>query len=146
MRRRFIVSSAGALFVTALAAGMLGSARARAQQDAGRAAFDRVCATCHGPAGAGGSAPALVPLRHSDADMLTIVRQGGAQMPALPARTVTDADVARIGRYLRGLGVNAAAPLGGAASASPSGTTTIDRAVKVSPITDAMLATPNPAD
>src|SRR5436853_254525 len=40
----------------------------------------------------------------------------------------------------------AAGMLGSARSASPSGTTTIDRAVKVSPITDAMLATPNPAD
>ena len=73
------------------------------QEEAGKAAYDRRCATCHGAQGVGKIGPPLVPFRHDATALLGIVRQGGADMVPIPATEISDADVAAVAAYLKSL-------------------------------------------
>jgi alcohol dehydrogenase (cytochrome c) len=126
----------------------------QAQQEAGKQAFERYCASCHGNSGEGGSGPALVPLPHDNARVLTIVRNGGAQMAAISAARISDADVTAVAEYLRALGVSRGVNLPAGARMPPTGaskpgsgvaTTTLAPVEKLTPVTDAMLANPDPS-
>ena len=75
----------------------------------GKRAYDATCATCHGEAGGGGVAPALVPLAVAGNELLARVRRGGDMMAGFSAADVSDAQVAAIERYLKGLSSAAAA-------------------------------------
>ncbi len=75
----------------------------------GKRAYDARCATCHGEAGDGGAAPALVPLAVGGSELLARVRNGGDMMAGFSAADVSDAQVAGIERYLKGLSSAAAA-------------------------------------
>ena len=82
---------------------------ARAQEHPGQAAYEKVCATCHGPEGAGGLAPALAPLSYDADYVLAIVREGYGQMPPISARELSDEEVAQATEYLRAPGAVAEA-------------------------------------
>lgn len=85
----------------AILAGLIASRPAVAQEDAGKAAYVRVCETCHGPAGkGGGQGPALVPFDIELPELLTIVRQGIGMMPAIPRDRITDEEIAQVRAYL----------------------------------------------
>jgi mono/diheme cytochrome c family protein len=75
----------------------------RAQVDAGKTAYDRVCQVCHGAAGRGDAGPSLVPLDKEYEEVLAIVREGGGEMPPFSAQRVSDEDVKRIVEYLKSL-------------------------------------------
>ncbi len=78
---------------------------AAAFQDAnrGKAAFERICSSCHGVEGAGGVGPRLVPFTKTDRELLTMVREGNGQMPPLAAIDISDEDVIAAAAYLRSL-------------------------------------------
>lgn len=125
----------------------------QAQQEAGKQAFERYCASCHGDSGEGGSGPSLVPLPHDNARVLTIVRNGGAQMAPISSARISDADVAAVAEYLRALGVSSGVSLppgarmpGGSRPASGNPTTLLAAVDKLTPVTDAMLANPDPSE
>ena len=70
----------------------------------GKAAYARVCATCHGDdPGDGNDGPALVPLYRTEQQVLGIVRSGTGKMHPLPESKISDADVAAIVAYLQSL-------------------------------------------
>jgi alcohol dehydrogenase (cytochrome c) len=118
----------------------------RTEVEIGKAAFERRCATCHGAEGAGGAGPSLVPATQTNQGLLSIVRQGGAQMPPLTAAEISDAEVAAVAAYLRGL---RAVPPQSAPPAPPAlraGTTTLSATRNAPAVTDAMLANPDPAN
>jgi mono/diheme cytochrome c family protein len=73
------------------------------QQDAGKAVFARVCESCHGPAGAGGQGPALVPFKKDLPELIAIVRQGVGLMPAIPRSEMSDAEIEQVHAYLKSL-------------------------------------------
>ena len=94
---------------------LLGAHLARAQSGdakAGKAVFDKQCATCHGPDGAGKEAVAKmlkVEMRHlgskevqakSDADMHKIILEGYQKMKP---QKLADKDVANVIAHLRTL-------------------------------------------
>jgi mono/diheme cytochrome c family protein len=59
------------------------------------------CGGCHGPAGRGGTAPALVPFLWKDAQALKLVREPECEMPAIPASELSDEAVLEIFAYLK---------------------------------------------
>jgi quinoprotein glucose dehydrogenase len=71
-------------------------------QDA-NAAFTNVCVPCHGAAGRGGLAPALVPMTRGADEVLAIVREGNGSMAPISSREVSDEQVRQIVEYLRSL-------------------------------------------
>ena len=73
------------------------------QKDAGKAVFARVCESCHGPAGAGGQGPALVPFEKDLPELIAIVRQGVGLMPAIPRSELSDAEIEQVHAYLKSL-------------------------------------------
>ena len=81
--------------------------------DAGKAAFDRVCADCHGPDARGkkepDDAPSLVPMTKDFDGLLAVVREGGCRMPAIPQNRVSDDEVRQILGYLKSIGTSSAA-------------------------------------
>jgi mono/diheme cytochrome c family protein len=101
---RGIVTTAAALIVAiewAMAAPL-----PRAVQPAsnpGKAAFDGICAGCHGPDGAGDIGPRLVPFTRSSRELLAVVREGVGMMPALSARDISDDEVAAVAGFLKSL-------------------------------------------
>ena len=99
-------------------ASLLAAGNAAAQSESGRAAFERSCSVCHGQAGQGRLAPALVPFTRGSQELLRIVRAGaGTMMNGFSAAEVSDADVGAIGDYLRGL-----TPAAGTQAGTRSGT------------------------
>ncbi len=103
--------SAGVVFTVLLMAPPLVrlflGARVAAQD--GKAVYERACAACHGDAGQGRLAPALVPFTRGSQELLRIVRAGaGTMMNGFSASDVSDADVRAIEQYLRSLGSPAA--------------------------------------
>ena len=76
-----------------------------AAAQSGRDVYDRACAACHGEAGQGRLAPALVPFTRGSQELLRIVRAGaGTMMNGFSAAEVSDADVQGIEQYLKSLG------------------------------------------
>ena len=71
-------------------------------------------------------------------------------MPPISSARVSDADVSAVGDYLRGLGVDRGIPLrpAGASSAArgKAGTALVAPVDTLTPVTDAMLANPDPSD
>ena len=140
-----------AIAVAVSAAAILGVASrgVGAQPNAGKTAFDRSCASCHGSDARGSLGPALVPLAASDRDLLAIVRAGSSQMLAFSARDLPDTDVFAVAQYLRGL-ASAPAPSGAAQATAPAApqpeVINAGLVPALSDVTDAMLANPNPAD
>jgi mono/diheme cytochrome c family protein len=85
---------------------MLGSSSSRpaqAPEPPGKAPYARVCQVCHGAEGRGDAAPSLVPLDKDYDEVLTMVREGGGQMPPISAERVSDDEVKQIVEYLKSL-------------------------------------------
>ena len=66
----------------------------------GKAVYARVCESCHGADGKGGTAPALVPFTLELSELVTIVRQGIGVMPGIPRDRISDAEISAIREYL----------------------------------------------
>ena len=81
----------------------------------GQAAYDRVCAECHGPQGRGkggaDDAPGIIPMNKDFESLLALVREGGCKMPSIPSSKVSDAEVGQILSYLKSVGGSAAEPV-----------------------------------
>ena len=81
-----------------------GPVGAHAPSNAGKVAFERICARGHGVDAAGTDvAPPLVPFTRDTCELLAIVRQGGREMPAISADEISDDDVFAVAGYLRHL-------------------------------------------
>ena len=76
---------------------------ADAQDQQGRAAYQKVCEACHGPLGAGKEGPRLVPFTMEFEALLAIVREGGGQMPQISAREISDEQVRQVTSFLKSL-------------------------------------------
>jgi mono/diheme cytochrome c family protein len=76
-----------------------------AQNDppAGKASYERVCATCHGQNAQGDNGPSLVPMTMDYEEFLARVRQGGGEMPQISKTTLTDEQVKEVLEYLKSL-------------------------------------------
>src|SRR5579871_5829112 len=73
-----------------------------ADDAAGKTAYARVCATCHGDdPGDGGDGPALVPMYRTPQQVLGIVRSGTGKMHPLAESKISDAEVVAIVGYLQ---------------------------------------------
>ncbi len=73
-----------------------------ADDSAGKAAYARVCAQCHGDdPGDGGDGPALIPMYRTPQQVLGIVRSGNGKMHPLPESKISDAEVVAIVGYLQ---------------------------------------------
>jgi mono/diheme cytochrome c family protein len=78
------------------------SASSWADDAAGKTAYARVCAQCHGDDPAdGGDGPALVPMYRTPAQVLGIVRSGNGEMHPLAESKISDAEVTAIVAYLQ---------------------------------------------
>src|SRR5436190_2821197 len=111
---------AGLVTASALGLGWLGLSVSVSAQ-AGKAVYERSCATCHGDAGQGRLAPALVPFTRGSQELLRIVRAGaGTMMNGFSAAEVSDGDVRAIDEYLRSLKPAAAAAAGDVSGANRS--------------------------
>lgn len=100
------------MFLIMMPVAVVGSVPLNPQRadEEGKPAYDATCATCHGEAGGGGTAPALVPLTVVGNELLARVRNGGDMMAGASAADVSNAQVAAIERYLRGVSSAAASP------------------------------------
>jgi mono/diheme cytochrome c family protein len=76
---------------------------ARAGGEDGRSVYEARCSQCHGSEGRGAKAPSLVPFTWSYEQALELVRQPVCDMPPIPASEVSDAEVAQIVEYLKGI-------------------------------------------
>jgi mono/diheme cytochrome c family protein len=76
---------------------------AQVPEPPGKAPYARVCQVCHGPDGRGDAGPSLVPLDKDYDEVLTMVREGGGQMPPISAERVSDDEVKEIVGYLKSL-------------------------------------------
>jgi ubiquinol-cytochrome c reductase cytochrome c subunit len=99
---RHLVAFAGSLF---LAAGLFTApalaAEARGDAAHGKAAFARVCYSCHGYEGQGGSTgPKLAPGPLAYPAFSTFVRNTSGAMPPFTERSVSDQDLRDIHAYL----------------------------------------------
>lgn len=73
-----------------------------ADDPAGKSAYARVCAQCHGDDPAdGGDGPALIPMDRTAQQVLGIVRSGTGKMHPLPESKISDAEVTAIVAYLQ---------------------------------------------
>ena len=96
-RRRALAAAPGVVLLAAV------SASAGAQEHPGAEPYRQVCLLCHGPAGRGDVAPALVPFGFDAEHVLTVVREGYGQMPPLSRREIDDDAVRRVAGYLEAL-------------------------------------------
>ncbi len=80
------------------------AAPAVADDTAGKAAFERICAMCHGESGEGAEGPPLVPLKHGAQEILGFVRNGRGNMPPQPRSAITNDEIAAVAAYLGTLG------------------------------------------
>lgn len=75
-----------------------------ADDAAGKTAYARVCAQCHGDDPLdGGDGPALVPMDRTAQQVLGIVRSGTGKMHPLPESKISDSEVTAIVAYLQTL-------------------------------------------
>ena len=81
---------------------LCGELPASAQNDPGKAAYDRSpCLICHGPNGNGdGPGGPLVPITRDLVEFTGIVRQGLGYMAPIPPSEISDAEVERLHGYL----------------------------------------------
>jgi mono/diheme cytochrome c family protein len=76
---------------------------AQVPEPPGKAPYARLCQVCHGLEGRGDAGPSLVPLDKDYDEVLTMVREGGGQMPPISAERVSDDEVKQIVEYLKSL-------------------------------------------
>lgn len=76
------------------------SAPALADDAVGKAAFERICAMCHGESGEGAEGPPLIPLKHSAAEILGFLRNGRGNMPPQPRSAITNDEITAVAAYL----------------------------------------------
>jgi mono/diheme cytochrome c family protein len=69
----------------------------------GKIAFERVCAMCHGEDAKGDQGPSLIPMTLEYDDLLSKVRQGGGEMPAISKTKITDDELKQVLEYLKSL-------------------------------------------
>ncbi|CAN5204813.1 glucose/quinate/shikimate family membrane-bound PQQ-dependent dehydrogenase [soil metagenome] len=69
-----------------------------AEMALGKAAYDRVCASCHGATGAGDIGPGLIG-RTAVANIARVIAQGQGEMPAMGS-TLSPAEVDAVAKYL----------------------------------------------
>jgi mono/diheme cytochrome c family protein len=75
-----------------------------ADEAPGKAAYQRVCAQCHGDDPEdGGDGPPLIPMQRTTRQVLAIVRGGRRKMHPLTETKVSDAEVAAVVAYLQAL-------------------------------------------
>ena len=75
-----------------------------AQNEVGKATFERICAICHGKDALGGLAPALLPFDRGSNGFKRTVRYGaGGMMMGFSAAEISDAEIVAIEGYLRKL-------------------------------------------
>ena len=89
---------------------------AAAQEHPGAEPYGQVCELCHGAAGRGDIAPALVPFGFDADYVLAVVREGYGQMPPISRRELDDDAVRQVAGYLEVL-TSPPAPAAGAAAA-----------------------------
>ena len=76
----------------------------RAADDPGERVYIQHCSHCHGTEGRGTTqAPSLVPFEWSYAEALELIRRPVCSMPPVPESAVSDAQVAQIVAYLKGI-------------------------------------------
>ena len=73
---------------------------AAAQDPPGARPYRQVCEFCHGAAGRGDIAPALVPFGFDAEYVLAVVREGYGQMPPISRRELDDDAVRQVAAYL----------------------------------------------
>ena len=73
---------------------------AGAQDHPGAQSYRQVCELCHGAAGRGDIAPALVPFGFDAEYVLAVVREGYGQMPPISRRELDDDAVRQVAAYL----------------------------------------------
>ena len=83
------------------------SAPARADDSVGKAAFERICAMCHGESGEGAEGPPLVPLKYGAPEILGFTRNGRGNMPPQPRSAITNDEITAVAAYLGTLGAAA---------------------------------------
>ena len=71
-----------------------------AQDHPGAGPYRQVCQLCHGTAGGGDIAPALVPFGFDADYVLAVVREGYGQMPPISRRELDDDAVRQVAAYL----------------------------------------------
>ena|SRR5688500_297654 len=86
-------------FILAISLSALPAVQTKAGR--GESLYAAQCGSCHGPAGRGASAPALVPFQWSDSQALQLVREPECDMPAIPASELSDEAVLEIFEYLK---------------------------------------------
>jgi mono/diheme cytochrome c family protein len=69
----------------------------------GKVAFERVCSMCHGEDAKGDQGPNLLPMTLEYDELLSKVRQGGGEMPAISKTKITDDEVKQVLDYLKSL-------------------------------------------
>lgn len=68
----------------------------------GNDVFDKNCAGCHGPAGAGATAPALNTEARTQAEVVDITKKGKGTMPGY-AKVLSDNEIQAVAQYVAGL-------------------------------------------
>ena len=107
---RFQRAPAAVLSLALLAAAPVSAAPSRAtaasaagQDHPGAQPYRQVCGFCHGTAGRGDIAPALVPFGFDADYLLAVVREGYGQMPPISRRELDDDAVRQVAGYLEAL-------------------------------------------
>ena len=85
---------------------------------AGRTAYARACAGCHGGDARGAMGPTLVPMQRDTESLLALVRAGRGNMPPIAATALNNDEVAQIAQFLRSM---SGGSLPAAAAAAPAG-------------------------
>ena len=85
---------------------------------AGRTAYARACAGCHGGDARGAMGPTLVPMQRDTESLLALVRAGRGNMPPIAATALSNDEVAQIAQFLRSM---SGGSLPAAAAAAPAG-------------------------
>src|SRR5262245_8561093 len=106
MRLRLLIAVIALAIPAAASAQAAGQGRGRGAAgppSPGEVAYGKVCINCHGPAGRGDKGPPLVPQMRSADEILSLVREGYEQMPAVPRTALSDDEIRQIATYLKSL-------------------------------------------
>jgi mono/diheme cytochrome c family protein len=90
-----------------------------AANTAGRNAYARACAGCHGGDARGGMGPALVPMQQDTESLLALVRAGRGNMPPIAPTALSNDEVGQVAQFLRSMSAGSV-PAAAAAPAGPS--------------------------
>jgi cytochrome c553 len=110
--------------VLALGSGLvlLAMSSAAGQEHPGAEPYRQVCELCHGAAGRGDIAPALVPFGFDAEYVLAVVREGYGQMPPISRRELDDDAVRQVAGFLEALTASPGATGAAADESGPAGT------------------------